>query len=71
MQSTCAVTSKLTPDERKYMAVRGMAGATPVSELAIEHNVSRPTVYRQMERAGTALDELFAPVPRADDRILL
>jgi len=47
-----------------------MARATPISELAIEHNVSRPTVYRQMDRAGAALDELFEPVPCAEDRTL-
>ena len=42
----------------------------PVSALAIEHNVSRPTVYRQMERAIAAIDELFAPAPCADEQIL-
>jgi len=43
------------------MAVRALAGAEPIIALAARHGVSRPLVYRQMDKARPALDELFSP----------
>ncbi|MFL9989477.1 hypothetical protein, partial [Paraburkholderia sediminicola] len=58
-QSVCAASVKLTTEDRKVMAVRALAGAEPISALAARHGVSRPLVYRQMDKARAALDELF------------
>jgi hypothetical protein len=32
--------------------------------------VSRPTIYRQMNRADVALDELFSSAATRDDKVL-
>ena len=59
--SVCATSVKLTTEDRKVMAVRALAGAEPISALAARHGVSRPLVYRQMNKARAALDEIFSP----------
>jgi hypothetical protein len=66
-QPVCAAPTKLATNERKMMAVRALAGAEPVSALAAQHGVSRPLVYRQMNKASAALDELFS-TEQTDDQ---
>jgi hypothetical protein len=59
---------KLTTDDRKVMAIRALAGAEAISALAARHGVSRPLVYRQMDKARAALDDLFSPAQTEDVR---
>ena len=70
--SVCAASVKLTTDDRKVMAVRALAGAEPISALAARHGVSRPLVYRQMDKARAALDEIFSPaqIDTGQDKVL-
>jgi hypothetical protein len=65
--SASVASVKLAGPERKMMAVRALAGAEPVSVLAARHGVSRPLVYRNMNRASAALDEIFSPAPADGD----
>src|ERR1700676_4872317 len=71
-QFDCAPPTKLATNERKMMAVRALAGAEPISALAARHGVSRPLVYRQMDKARAALDELFSPAQsdNGQDKVL-
>jgi hypothetical protein len=62
--------SKLTDDERKTIALQALAGTEPINTLAARNGVSRPTVYRQMNRADVALDELFSSAATRDDKVL-
>src|SRR5471030_2816305 len=71
-QSVCAAPTKVATNERKMMAVRALAGAEPISALAARHGVSRPLVYRQMDKASAALDHLFSPAQsdNGQDKVL-
>lgn len=60
-QSTRAATTRLSADQRKAIAIQGLAKAVPISSLAVHHNVSRPLVYRQLRQASAALDDVFSP----------
>jgi hypothetical protein len=57
----------LLPSQRQDLAVRVLAGAQPVSELARQHRVSRKFLYRQAQTATDALGPAFDPPPAADD----
>src|SRR5260370_65057 len=54
-QPARSASDKLTGEERKTIALQALAGAEPISALAARNGVSRPTVYRQMNRADAAL----------------
>ena len=58
---------RLLPQQRQELAIRALAGAETISELARQHEVSRKFVYQQVAAAEVALDRAFAPPPRADD----
>ena len=58
---------RLLPQQRQELAIRALAGAETISELARQHEVSRKFVYQQVAAAEVALDLAFAPPPRADD----
>jgi hypothetical protein len=66
-QVVCAA-HMLAADQRRELAVQGLAGTQTVSQLARDHQVSRKFVYQQIVTAGQALDEAFAPV--AADKVL-
>src|ERR1700681_4207197 len=70
--SVCAAPVKLATNERKVMAVRALAGAEPISALAARHGVSRPLVYRQMDKSRAALAQLFSPAQsdNGQDKVL-
>jgi len=51
------------------MAVQALAGSVPVSQLALQHGVSRKFVYQQKSMASAALDEVFAS-SAPDDEVL-
>jgi hypothetical protein len=60
----------LPPAQRQQLALDALTG-TPVAELAQQHHVSRPFVYRQQAQAQQALAGAFAPPPADDgDRVL-
>src|SRR3954449_5833466 len=58
---------RLLPQQRQELAIRALAGAETISELARQHEVSRKFVYQQVAAAEVALDRAFAPPPRPDD----
>jgi hypothetical protein len=60
---------RLTPEQRRQLARDALAGR-PISELATEHQVSRKFVYEQLDIAHDALDQAFAPVPDAQEKVL-
>jgi hypothetical protein len=57
---------RLLPQERQDLAVRVLAGAQPVSDLAREHEVSRKFLYQQAHTAQDALTQAFDPEPKTD-----
>ncbi len=61
---------ELAPDQRQRLALDALAGSQPVARLAQQHDVSRPFVYQQADKAQQALDQAFAPDPD-DQRVLL
>lgn len=56
----------LGPAQRVDVAVKALARAQPILDLAREHDVSRDFVYAQADKARRALDEAFA-AKKADD----
>jgi hypothetical protein len=65
-QSTRAATTRLSADQRKAIAIQGLAKAVPIITLAVHYNVSRPLVYRQLRQASAALDDVFSPAQTVD-----
>jgi hypothetical protein len=59
----------LLPEQRQRLALDALAGR-PVTDLAQEHHVSRPFVYRQLHQAHDALDQAFAPAPDEPEHLL-
>ena len=55
----CAA-KRFSPEDRKNLALKAAASAARVSALAADNNVSRQFVYRQKQKAQTALDEAFS-----------
>ena len=62
-------TANLPDSDRQNMAVQTLAGGVPVSQLALQHGVSRKFVYQQKNMASAALDEVFAS-SEPDDEVL-
>lgn len=58
---------QLLPQQKANLAIRVLAGAETVSELAREHEVSRKFLYRQVHTARQSLDHAFAPVPPPEE----
>ena len=58
---------QLLPRQRQELAIQVLAGTTPVSELARQHDVSRKFLYHQAHTAEQALNQAFAPPPPNDD----
>lgn len=52
--------AKLPDSKRQNLAVLALAGSASVSQLAVQHDVSRKFVYQQKNKASAALDEIFA-----------
>jgi hypothetical protein len=51
--------------------VQALAGTQPLARLAHDHDVSRPFVYRQADKAQRALAAAFAPPPAGDPQRVL
>src|SRR3984885_12626759 len=60
----------LQPHQRQQLAVEALTGATPITQLARDHQVSRKFVYQQVDQAEQALATAFAPTPPADGSVL-
>jgi hypothetical protein len=58
------------PDQRQELGLHALAGTTPISRLAAEHEVSRKFIYRQRARAHEALHEAFFEEETSTDEIL-
>ena len=56
----------LGPQQRQQLAVQALAGATPITELAHQAEVSRRFVYQQQAIARNALSDAFDPPPTSD-----
>jgi hypothetical protein len=61
----------LTAPQRQRLALDALAGSSPISQLAQQHQVSRKFLYHQAHKARQALDDAFTPDrPTGDDRVL-
>lgn len=58
---------RLLPRQRQDLAVRALAGAETVAELARQQDVSRKFLYQQIHTAEAALDQAFTPPAPGDD----
>jgi hypothetical protein len=57
----------LPESDRKDLAIQALARSTTISDLSVQHSVSRKFVYQQARKAGAALDEVFLSDPPGDD----
>ena len=57
----------LPEGDRKDLAIQALARSTTISDLSVQHSVSRKFVYQQARKAGAALDEVFLSDPPGDD----
>lgn len=60
----------MRPEQRQDLALQALAGTTPISRLAAEHDVSRKFVYRQRARATDALHDAFFEEESHADEVL-
>jgi hypothetical protein len=51
----------LPATDRRELAIQALAGSATISDLAAGHGVSRKFVYRQTDKARTALENAFLP----------
>ena len=51
------------------LAVQALAGSATISDLAAGHGVSRKFVYRQTDKARTALENAFVPAEPENDAL--
>src|SRR5271155_1434598 len=57
----------LPEGDRKDLAIQALARSTTISDLSVQHSVSRKFVYQQARKAGAALDEVFLSGAPGDD----
>src|SRR5271165_3377269 len=64
----CVGAAALLPEsDRKDLAVQALARSATISDLATRHGVSRKFVYRQTDKARTALDDAFLSAAPEDE----
>jgi hypothetical protein len=61
---------QLLPEQGQDLAIRVLAGAETVSELAREHEASSKFVYQQVHTAEQALSQALTPPPTSPDKVL-
>ncbi|MEO0948178.1 MAG: hypothetical protein AAFY11_08540, partial [Cyanobacteria bacterium J06641_5] len=66
-----SVAATLPPVTRQHLAVQMLAQSQPVTQLAEEHEVSRPFLYRQKTIAEKALEPAFALPKKQDESEVL
>jgi hypothetical protein len=69
MDQCVGAAARLPESERKDLAVLALARSAKVSDLAVQHGVSRKFVYQQTHKARTALDDAFTATT-LDDAVL-
>jgi hypothetical protein len=58
----CVGAAAMLPEtDRRELAIQALAGSATISDLADGHGVSRKFVYRQTDKARTALENAFLP----------
>ena len=66
-----SVAATLPPVTRQHLAVQMLAQSQPVTQLAEEHEVSRPFLYWQKTIAEKALEPAFALPKKQDESEVL
>ena len=69
MDRNVGVAAKLSQSDREELAILALARSEPISDLAVQHGVSRKFVYAQKHKARCALDEAFVSAA-TDDTVL-
>ena len=59
----------LAESDRKDLAIQALARSATISDLSVQHRVSRKFIYQQTDKARTALDEAFLSAV-LDDEVL-
>jgi len=62
-----SVAANLSPEHRKNLALETLAEKTPISNISDREKVSRKFLYKQKQKAETALDQAFSPDNEASD----
>jgi len=70
MERNAGAAARLSQIDRAELAIVALARSEPISDLAVQHGVSRKFVYQQANKARCALDEAFSSAT-ADDTVLL
>lgn len=69
MDRCVGAAARLPESERKDLAVSALGRSATISDLAVQHGVSRKFVYQQSHKAQAALDDAFTATIR-DDAVL-
>ena len=69
MERNVGAAARLSQSDRAELAIVALARSEPISDLAVQHGVSRKFVYQQANKARCALDEAFNSAT-ADDTVL-
>ena len=69
MDRSVGAAARLPESDREELAILALARSEPISDLAVQHGVSRKFVYRQKHKARCALDDAFISAT-TDDTVL-
>jgi len=69
MDRNVGVAARLSQSDREELAILALARSEPISDLAVQHGVSRKFVYAQKHKARCALDDAFVSAA-TDDTVL-
>ena len=69
MDRCVGAAARLPAGDRKDLAVQALARSATVSDLADGYGVSRKFVYRQTDKARTALENAFVPAEPENDAL--
>jgi hypothetical protein len=67
MDRRVGAAAMLPERDRRDLAIQALAGSATISDLAAGHGVSRKFVYRQTDKARTALENAFVPAEPEND----
>src|ERR1700761_5386970 len=69
MDRCVSAAALLAEGDRKDLAIQALARSATISDLSVQHGVSRKFIYQQTDKARTALDEAFLSAA-PDDEVL-
>ncbi len=69
MDQCVGAAARLPESDRKDLAVLALARSVTVSDLTVQHGVSRKFVYQQTHKARAALDDAFTATTHLRDPI--